>query len=49
MVEDAAEDFQKLQDISHAKIMKATLRKLSQEEPAGKYLPVPDSTITSPA
>ena len=48
MVEDAADDFQKLQDISHAKILRRTLQDLSQEQGHQRaYLPVASSTITT--
>ena len=47
MVEDAAEDFQKVQDICHAKIMHSTLAQLSTEAGHPKGYHALPSTITT--
>lgn len=52
MVEDAAEEFQKVQDICHARIMHSTLKRLSEEskqEGVKPYLAIPNELITTAA
>lgn len=49
MTEDAAEEFQKVQDICHAKILHSTLKRLSQEtsDPSKRnYLALPNELMT---